>query len=61
MEKQDLLKYLSKRVRLTLTNSYNFTGNVTAISDNTLSLVDKFGHPVSIRNEDIMFIIEVSS
>lgn len=60
MMKDELIKFLSKRVRLTLTNSYNFTGNVTSVSENTLSMVDKFGHPVSVRNEDIMFIIEVS-
>lgn len=52
-------KYLGKRVKVTLSNNYNFTGNVISISDENLFLKDKYNLNVTIRKKDIMFIIEV--
>lgn len=59
MMKDDFVVYLSKKVRLTLSNNYNFTGVVLEVSDDYLTIRDKFGGIVTVKLADIFFIIEV--
>jgi ribosome maturation factor RimP len=60
MMTDDFQQYLGKRVKITLSNNYNFSGDVISISETTLSMKDKFGSNVTIRLSDILFVVEVS-
>ena len=58
MEKQDLIKYIGRKVFLTLTSGfkYKFDLEEEFIRENGLSFNDKFGNPVNFNFSAITFI-----
>ena len=54
MEQKEAKRYLKKKLRLVLTNTYRFTGKVIDITSDTLLINDKFDKIVSLRLKDIV-------
>lgn len=60
MKKEDIDKYLNKKVKLTLKNGYIYTCNITKISDTAFDIVDINKEKLTISIEAIDIIKEVS-
>jgi small nuclear ribonucleoprotein (snRNP)-like protein len=56
MKKEELKKFLNKSVRVNLNNNFNYSGKVISVSDDSLSLIDKFNHIVMLNNSAIISI-----
>ena len=55
----ELSKYISKYVKVDLTNGFFYEGVVTDAGYDFIELKDKLGHIVTIRNDTISFIREI--
>lgn len=56
MEKQTLLKFLNKIVKIQLKNNNIYTLRINGVNDFDFSAIDKFGNEVSISNDDVAVI-----
>ena len=54
MEQEEAQTYLKKKIRLVLSNTYRFTGEVLAVTPDTLVINDKFDKQVSLGLRDIV-------
>lgn len=54
MEQEEAQTYLNKKIRLVLSNTYRFTGEVMGVTPDTLIINDKFDKRVSLGLKDIM-------
>lgn len=54
MEQEEAKTYIQKRVRLVLSNSYRFTGEVLEITRDTMLINDRFDKRVSLGLKDIV-------
>ena len=61
MEREEAKTYLKKRIRLVLTNTYRFTGEVVEVTSDTILINDKFDKRVSLRLKDIVSCEVVSN
>lgn len=59
MMKQDIIQFQGKTIKLLLKNSYNYTGDILSISDDSITLLDKYHNTVLISINDITTIMEV--
>ena len=55
----DLSKYIGKRVRVDLTNSFFYEGVVLNADDSSLELRDRNNHLVTLSINSILYIREV--
>ena len=55
----DLSIYLNCRVYITLTNSYNYIGQVIFVDEDGLTLIDKNNQKITINKNSISFIKEI--
>lgn len=55
MRRPDFEKFLSDnaKIKLTLRNRFNYTGEIEELREDTLVLLDKFGNPVVISLEEV--------
>ena len=56
MEKNTILKYLNKTVKVQLKNNNVYTLTIKAVNDFDFSSIDKFGKELSISNCDVLVI-----
>lgn len=56
----ELTNYLNKRVQIIVSNGFTFIGLVINADSNSLTLIDKTGSPVCLKENIIMTIREVS-
>jgi len=56
MRKEEIVIYLNKKVRINLSNSYNYTGVIVSVDDENTRIIDKFKNPVSLMNHYIVSI-----
>lgn len=54
MKEQEAQTYLKKKVRLVLSNTYRFTGEVVDTNSDTILINDKFNKIVSLRLGEIV-------
>jgi len=54
MEQEEAKTYLKKKIRLVLSNTYRFTGEVVEVTSDTILINDKFNKRVSLRLKDIV-------
>lgn len=59
MRREDIEFFLNKKVKLNLKNSYNYTGIIKEIREETILLKDKFEQIQCINIIDIVSIGEV--
>ena len=57
----ELIIYLGKRVYLTISNGYYYTGLVCSADEDSLTILDKNQKRVTLRKDQIETIREVSS
>ncbi len=55
----DLLSYLGKRVRIVLPNGFYYIGSVIDANKTDITLIDKNGQRISLKENFIMSILEV--
>lgn len=55
----ELSKYVGKRIRIDLTNGYFYEGKVISADENSISIIDRNGKDVTIKEIAISFIREV--
>ena len=55
----DLTNYLDRRVHIVLNNGFTYIGNVVDCDDNSLTIIDKTGCRVCLKETAIDFIKEV--
>lgn len=58
MERKQIEHYYQKKVRLILKNQDIYTGKVTSISENSLTILDKFNEHVTISFDSIFLLRE---
>ena len=54
MKQEEAGDYLTKDVRIVLSNTFRYTGKVTAVTEDTLIILDKFSHVVSLKLNEII-------
>ena len=59
MKREQILKFLNKKVKLVLSNDYNYTGTILKIREYNLVLKDKFDLELDIDISSIFVIGEV--
>lgn len=57
----DLINYLHRRVYITLTNGYYYTGLVLKVDDSTITLKDKNNKFVTLNHDVILTVQEVAN
>lgn len=60
MERDQLQKYLHKKNKIILRNSFHFSGFVKDLNDKYLTLVDKHQERITIENIEICAVVEIS-
>ena len=55
-----LFNYLNKKVRLNLTNGFYYDGEILEVTDDDITIKDKFGKLVTMRVSMVSVIKEVS-
>ena len=61
MKKEQILKYLNKRVRILLKRGFTYHGLVNSVDDCSIIITDKFKENVSIDLDDISVIGEYNN
>lgn len=56
----DLISYINKRVQIIVSNGFTFIGLVIDADENSITLIDKTGCPVSLKENIITTIREIS-
>jgi len=56
----ELNDYIGLIVKINTSNGYYYTGKVISADDNSITLIDKNNHRVTLRENDILNISEVS-
>ncbi len=59
MDAEEVRKYIGKRVLLVLKNNFKYTSVIPPFDGNSFSIVDKYGHNVTIECDMISLITEV--
>lgn len=59
MEKNTILRYVNKRVKIQLRNNNVYTIYILSVNSSDTLAKDKFGYDLAISNEDIIVIEEV--
>lgn len=54
MKQEEAQAYLKKKIRLVLSNTYRFSGEVIKVTSDTILINDKFDKQVSLRLNDII-------
>jgi len=60
MNKEDLMVYENRNIKVSLKNSYYYSGIIQKINDDNFLMTDKFGKLVTIPFSEIVNIEEVS-
>lgn len=58
MKKEELIIFLNHRVKITMKNSYHYTGDVKSVDEESLLLYDKFGDNIRLDLEEIAIVID---
>jgi len=58
MEREEILKYVNKRVLIVLNNGFRFTGVIPFFKTDSFEMKDKYGQSVSIDCEAVSLIYE---
>jgi len=61
MRKKDAEQYAGMKIKLILRNNFHYSGKVLSISEDSMTIIDKFNHHVSINLNDIMLFEESSN
>lgn len=61
MRKKEAEQYVGRKIKLILRNNFHYSGKILSVSEDTLSIMDKFNHHVSINLNDIMIFEEVEN
>lgn len=58
MKKEELSRYLNKRIKINLRDNTFFSGYIVELNEDSLTLRDKFTNFVTISYSDISFLLE---
>lgn len=61
MRKEEAELYAGKKIKIILRNNFHYNGIIISISNDTLTIKDKFQNNVSLRLGDIMIFEEVEN
>ena len=56
MEKETILKYVNKTVKVQLRNGFAYTLTIKEVGDTDFKAIDKFGTAVCILNSEVLVI-----
>lgn len=59
MKKEELSRYLGKKIRINLKKNTFFSGHIECLSEDSITILDKFDNLVTIDYSDISFILQV--
>lgn len=60
MDKNDIIPYLNKRVKITLRNGYVYNAVINSVSDTATIITDINNEKLTISNQDFSIIKEIS-
>lgn len=59
MDKQAIIQYKNKHIKLFLKNNDVYTGQIESVGDTSFTLLDKFNEHISIAFDNIILIKEI--
>jgi small nuclear ribonucleoprotein (snRNP)-like protein len=59
MKKEDIYKYINKKVLIILKNNFKFTGTIPEFEDDCFEITDKYGKKILVSCDFISLICEV--
>lgn len=59
MKKEQIEMYKNKKVKIFLKSSRTYTGTITEIDNDSISMIDKFNNPVTLSLDTLSEIILV--